>query len=182
MAQKDIQAHNPATNLSKKEKSRREFLTDLTVGFGAVGALAAAYPLARTLSPAANVEAQSTTIADLADLAPGQNKTVMWQGKPVFIKYRTADEIAEARAVDLNILDDPAPDEERVKNENYLVVLGICTHLGCVPMSGGNHEGWLCPCHGSQFDAAGRVRRGPAPTNLEVPPYEFMDDTTIRIG
>lgn len=182
MATKDIQAHKLAKNLSKKEKSRRDFLTDLTVGFGAVGAITAIYPLARTLSPAANVEAQATTLADLGDLTPGQSKTVMWQGKPVFIKYRTEDEIKEMRAVDLSLLDDPELDTARVKNEKYLVVLGICTHLGCVPMSGGNHEGWLCPCHGSQFDASGRVRRGPAPTNLQVPPYEYMDDTTIRIG
>ena len=174
MAQDNYQA--------KKEKSRRQFLTDLTVSFGAVGALTAVYPLARTLSPAANVEAQATTIADLSDLGEGQSKTIMWQGKPVFIKHRTPREIEEVRATDLSLLDDPETDKDRVKNEKYLVVLGICTHLGCVPMSGGNHEGWLCPCHGSQFDASGRVRRGPAPTNLEVPPHEYMDESTIRIG
>ena len=182
MSVKDIKAHNPAKNLSKKEKSRREFLTDMTVGFGTIGALTAVYPLARTLAPSASVQAQATTISDLSDLAPGQSKTVMWQGKPVFIKHRTQQEIKESQSVDLTKLDDPQPDAERVKNEKFLVVVGICTHLGCVPMSGGNHEGWICPCHGSQFDASGRVRRGPAPTNLEVPPYEYMDDTTIRIG
>lgn len=182
MADKDIQAHNPAKNLTKKEKSRREFLTDLTVGFGAVGAVTAAYPLARTLWPAANVQAQATTIADLSDLMPGQSKTVMWQGKPVFVKHRTEEEVKEVRNTDMEKLIDPQPDEDRVKNEKYLVVLAVCTHLGCVPMDGGNHDGWLCPCHGSQFDASGRVRKGPAPTNLNVPPYEFMDEATIRIG
>ena len=182
MAQNDIKAHKPASNLSKKEKSRRAFLTDITVGFGAIGALTALYPMARTLSPAANVKAQATTLADLSDLSPGQGKTVMWQGKPVFIKHRTQEEIQQMRNVDLQTLNDPQPDEERVQNEKFLVVLGICTHLGCVPMGGGNHEGWLCPCHGSQFDASGRVRRGPAPKNLDIPPHEYMDDTTIRIG
>ena len=165
-----------------KTSNRREFLTDLTVTFGAAGAACAAYPFIKSMSPAANVKAQATTTVDISDLEEGMSKTVVWRGKPVFIKYRTPAEITDMKAVDVSELRDPQTDEERVKNEKYLVAVAVCTHLGCVPMDGGNYEGWLCPCHGSQFDASGRIRRGPAPTNLEVPPYEFLDESTIKIG
>jgi ubiquinol-cytochrome c reductase iron-sulfur subunit len=165
-----------------KTSNRREFLTDLTVTFGAAGAACAAYPFIKSMSPAANVKAQATTTVDISDLEEGMSKTVVWRGKPVFIKYRTPAEITDMKAVDVSELRDPQTDEERVKNEKYLVAVAVCTHLGCVPMGGGNYEGWLCPCHGSQFDASGRIRRGPAPTNLEVPPYEFLDESTIKIG
>tara|TARA_Y100000780_G_scaffold211112_2_gene210297 strand:- start:494202 stop:494717 length:516 start_codon:yes stop_codon:yes gene_type:complete len=165
-----------------KTSNRREFLTDLTVTFGAAGAACAAYPFIKSMSPAANVKAQATTTVDISDLEEGMSKTVVWRGKPVFIKYRTPAEITDMKAVDVSELRDPQTDEERVKNEKYLVAVAVCTHLGCVPMGGGNYEGWLCPCHGSQFDASGRIRRGPAPTNLEVPPYKFLDDSTIKIG
>lgn len=165
-----------------KTSNRREFLTDLTITFGAAGAACAAVPFVKSMSPAANVKAQSTTTVDISDLDVGDSKTVVWRGKPVFIKYRTPAEIADMKKVDVSELRDPQTDGDRVTNENYLVVIGICTHLGCVPLGGGNFEGWLCPCHGSQFDASGRIRRGPAPTNLEVPPYTFLDDTTIKIG
>lgn len=171
MAKKDT----PNTN-------RREFLTDLTVTFGAAGAACAAYPFVKSMSPAANVKAQATTTVDISDLEEGMSKTIVWRGKPVFIKYRTQKEIDDMRAVNVSELRDPQTDAERVKNEKYLIAVGVCTHLGCVPMDGGNFEGWLCPCHGSQFDASGRIRRGPAPTNLEVPPYEFLDETTVKIG
>ncbi len=165
-----------------KTSNRREFLTDLTVTFGAAGAACAAYPFIKSMSPAANVKAQATTTVDISDLEEGMSKTVVWRGKPVFIKYRTPAEITDMKAVDVSELRDPQTDEERVKNEKYLGAVAVCTHLGCVPMGGGNYEGWLCPCHGSQFDASGRIRRGPAPTNLEVPPYKFLDDSTIKIG
>ncbi|MBA44119.1 MAG: ubiquinol-cytochrome c reductase iron-sulfur subunit [Magnetococcales bacterium] len=165
-----------------KTSNRREFLTDLTVTFGAAGAACAAYPFIKSMSPAANVKAQATTTVDISDLEEGMSKTVVLRGKPVFIKYRTPAEITDMKAVDVSELRDPQTDEERVKNEKYLVAVAVCTHLGCVPMGGGNYEGWLCPCHGSQFDASGRIRRGPAPTNLEVPPYKFLDDSTIKIG
>lgn len=171
MAKKDT----PNTN-------RREFLTDLTVTFGAAGAACAAYPFVKSMSPAANVKAQATTTVDISDLEEGMSKTIVWRGKPVFIKYRTQKEIDDMRAVNVSELRDPQTDAERVKNEKFLIAVGVCTHLGCVPMDGGNFEGWLCPCHGSQFDASGRIRRGPAPTNLEVPPYEFLDETTVKIG
>lgn len=165
-----------------KTSNRREFLTDLTVTFGAAGAACAAYPFVKSMSPAANVKAQATTTVDISDLEEGMSKTVVWRGKPVFIKYRTPAEIADMKAVNVSELRDPQTDEERVQNEKFLVAVAVCTHLGCVPMDGGNYEGWLCPCHGSQFDASGRIRRGPAPTNLEVPPYEFLDEATIKIG
>lgn len=165
-----------------KTSNRREFLTDLTITFGAAGAACAAYPFVKSMSPAANVKAQATATVDISDLEEGMSKTVVWRGKPVFIKYRTPAEIAEMKAVDISTLSDPQTDAERVQNEKYLVAVAVCTHLGCVPIDGGNYEGWLCPCHGSQFDASGRIRRGPAPTNLEIPPYEFLDGTTIKIG
>ena len=165
-----------------KTSNRREFLTDLTVTFGAAGAACAAYPFVKSMSPAANVKAQATTTVDISDLEEGMSKTIVWRGKPVFIKHRTPAEISDMRSVDVSELLDPQSDEERVQNEKYLVAVAVCTHLGCVPMDGGNYEGWLCPCHGSQFDASGRVRRGPAPSNLEVPPYQFVDETTIKIG
>jgi len=165
-----------------KTSNRREFLTDLTITFGAAGAACAAYPFVKSMNPAANVKAQATTTVDISDLEEGMSKTVVWRGKPVFIKYRTPREIEEMRGVDVSALPDPQTDAERVQNEKYLVAVAVCTHLGCVPIDGGNYEGWLCPCHGSQFDASGRIRRGPAPTNLEIPPYTFLDETTIKIG
>ena len=107
----------------------------------------------------------------------------MWRGKPVFIKRRTQDEIAEARSVDLKDLPHPEKDEDRAKNPEWLVMLGVCTHLGCVPLGDkGEYNGWFCPCHGSHYDTSGRIRKGPAPTNLEVPKYEFLNSNTIKIG
>ncbi len=161
---------------------RRDFLTQVTLGFGAVGAVCAAWPFVKSMAPAANVKAQATTVVDISDIAEGSGRTVIWQGKPVFIKHRTPAEIAEARDVILDQLPDPEADSARVQKPQWLVTLGVCTHLGCVPLNGGAYDGWLCPCHGSQFDTSGRVRRGPAPTNLPVPPYEFLDDNTIKIG
>ena len=108
---------------------------------------------------------------------------MLWRGKPLFIRCRTKDEIAKARDVDINSLKDPEIDADRVKNAKYLVMVGVCTHLGCVPLGQqGEYGGWFCPCHGSHYDTSGRIRKGPAPTNLEVPPYVYLDDTTIKIG
>mgnify|MGYP000347114310 CR=1 FL=1 len=157
-------------NSTKKQNDapnpeRRDLLNKVTTGFGAVGAACAAYPFIKSMTPSADVRALATTEVDLSDLAPGDSKTVMWQGKPVFIKYRTKEEIETARGLseqELAALKDPQPDEERVKKPEYLVVLAICTHLGCVPAAGGTYGGWLCPCHGSQFDESGRRRGGPA--------------------
>jgi ubiquinol-cytochrome c reductase iron-sulfur subunit len=108
---------------------------------------------------------------------------VLWRGKPLFIRCRTDEEIVRARETDINFLKDPQLDEDRVKNAKYLVMVGVCTHLGCVPLGQqGEYGGWFCPCHGSHYDTSGRIRKGPAPSNLEIPPYVFLDDTTIRIG
>lgn len=163
--------------------SRRKFLTDVTTGVGVVGAAAMAYPFVKSMSPAANVKAMSTTEVDLSAIAEGETKTVMWRGRPVFVRHRTPAEIEHVRAENTSTqLLDPQNDEDRVQKEQWLVVMGVCTHLGCVPLNGGNFGGWLCPCHGSQFDASGRLRRGPAAANLEIPPYSFVNDSTIKIG
>ena len=125
---------------------------------------------------------------DLAPIEVGERVTVSWRGKPVFIDHRPPERIAKARAVDLNELIDPQSDADRVVREEWLIVVGVCTHLGCIPLGQrqgdplGDWGGWYCPCHGSQYDTSGRVRRTPAPLNLEVPPYEFITDTIVRIG
>ena len=150
-----------------------------------VGAAVAAWPLVSSMNPAADVLALASTEVDVGHILPGQSMTVMWRGKPVFVRHRTPEQIAAAQADDQAQMPDPELDSVRVKKgkEQWLVLVGVCTHLGCVPLGGqGEFNGWLCPCHGSQYDASGRIRKGPAPLNLAVPPYEFISDTTIRIG
>lgn len=164
------------------DAERRQFLITTTTVFGAAGAACVAYPFIKSLSPNKEVQAAATLEVKLGDIPVGTSKTVLWQGKPVFIWHRNAEQIAAAQAGDATATLDPQPDAERVQKPEWLVVMGICTHLGCVPMQGGEHEGWRCPCHGSQFDVSGRVRQGPAGTNLPVPPYSFIDDQTILIG
>lgn len=162
---------------------RREFLADVSIGFAAVGAACTAVPFVKSLNPAANVLAEKTLDVNLAEIAEGEFKVVLWQGKPVFVRHRSASEIAQARKENTSKeLLDPEDDENRVKKPEWLVAMAVCTHLGCVPMDGGDFGGFLCPCHGSQFDVAGRLRKGPAAKNLEIPPYEFLDDDTLRIG
>ena len=137
------------------------------------------------MNPDKSVQALATTEVDISSIEPGKSITVLWRGKPVFLKRRTPDEIAEARAVSLKELKDPQKDEERVKDgkDEWLVMLGVCTHLGCVPLSDkGDYNGWFCPCHGSHYDVSGRIRKGPAPVNMEIPKYEFVDNNTIKIG
>jgi ubiquinol-cytochrome c reductase iron-sulfur subunit len=140
------------------------------------------------MNPAADVLALASTEVNLQPIQAGQAITVTWRGKPVFVRHRTAEEIAKAKADDAAALPDPQPDSRRVQREQWLVLLGVCTHLGCVPLgqkpgdSKGDYGGWFCPCHGSHYDTSGRIRRGPAPKNLEVPSYAFTNDTTIRIG
>jgi len=135
------------------------------------------------MNPDASVKAHSSTEVNISEVQPGQSITVLWRSKPVFIKRRTEEEIAKARQVDLKELKDPEKDEDRAKNPEWLVIVGICTHLGCVPLGNkGEYGGWFCPCHGSHYDTSGRIRKGPAPTNLEVPKYEFVDSNTIKIG
>jgi len=165
------------------DDGKREFLVNTTAAFGMVGAACAAYPFISSMAPSDKVKAMATLEVDLNEIPEGESKTYMWQGKPVFVWHRNQTQLQEARARDNSPdLLDPQPDAERVKKEKWLVVMGICTHLGCVPMRGGEAGGWRCPCHGSQFDNAGRLTRGPASTNLDIPPYEFLNDTTIKIG
>jgi|TARA_B100000674_G_scaffold435174_1_gene394596 ubiquinol-cytochrome c reductase iron-sulfur subunit len=137
------------------------------------------------MNPDKSVQALATTEVDISNIEPGKSITVLWRGKPVFLKRRTQDEIAEARAVSLEELKDPQKDEDRVKDgkDEWLVMLGVCTHLGCVPLADkGDYKGWFCPCHGSHYDVSGRIRKGPAPVNMEIPKYEFVDNNTIKIG
>jgi ubiquinol-cytochrome c reductase iron-sulfur subunit len=137
------------------------------------------------MNPARDVSALASIEVDISGIEVGAEKTVKWRGKPIFIKRRTAKEISDAQDVDLNELKDPQKDSDRVKagKEEWLITVGICTHLGCVPMGGaGEFKGWFCPCHGSVYDTSARIRKGPAPKNLEVPPYEFVSDTIIKIG
>ncbi len=168
--------------------SRRDFLDLLAWSTVAVGAGALAWPLIDQMNPSADVLALATIEVDLSQVAEGQAVTVKWRGKPVFIRHRTAEEITEAEEVPLNQLRDPQPDSARVQKPEWLVMIGVCTHLGCVPLGNkageakGDFNGWFCPCHGSHYDTAGRVRKGPAPVNLEVPEYAFVADTTVRIG
>ena len=167
----------------QKKVNRRDFIYTASTVVGVVGVGAAAWPLIDQMNPDASVKALATTEVDVSLVKPGQSITVLWRGKPVFIKRRTENEITEAKAVSLTELKHPEKDEDRVKNPEWLVMLGICTHLGCVPLSDkGEYDGWFCPCHGSHYDTSGRIRKGPAPINMEVPEYVFLDDNTIKIG
>jgi ubiquinol-cytochrome c reductase iron-sulfur subunit len=168
--------------------TRRDFLQLVTASFAAVGVGAMAWPFISSMNPARDVLALSTTEVDLSPIATGSAVTVMWRGKPVFVRNRTEEEIKEARAVPISQLPDPQPDQARVKKDNWLVLVGVCTHLGCVPLGQkptdprGEYGGWFCPCHGSHYDTSGRIRKGPAPTNLMVPDYVFTTDKQIRVG
>ena len=168
----------------KKETSeRRDFLFTASYALGAVGVGVAVWPLIDQMNPDASVKALSTTEVDISDVSLGKTITVLWRGKPVFIRKRTQKEINEAQNVKLEDLKDPQKDQDRVKKAEWLVMVGVCTHLGCVPLGNkGDFDGWFCPCHGSHYDTSGRVRKGPAPTNLEIPKYEFIDNNTIKIG
>ena len=166
-----------------KKTKRRDFIFTASYALGAVGVGAAVWPLIDQMNPDASVKALASTEVDISSLEPGQSITVLWRGKPVFIKRRTDEEISEAKKVDLKELPDPEKDEDRAKNPEWLVMLGMCTHLGCVPLGDkGEYGGWFCPCHGSHYDTSGRIRKGPAPKNLEIPKYEFVNTNTIKIG
>ena len=165
--------------------TRRDFMTLTASGMTAIGAACAAWPLVDSLNPSADVLALSSIEVDIGHIEPGQTMTVKWRGKPVFITHRTEEQIKEAVDTPLKDLVDPEEDSARVKDghSKWLVTIGICTHLGCVPLSNkGDYDGWFCPCHGSHYDTSGRIRKGPAPLNLAVPPYEFISDTKIKIG
>ena len=136
------------------------------------------------MNPSADVQALATVDIDLTGLEPGNSRTVLWRGAPVFVRYRTPEEIEKAAQDDSADLPDPATDASRAQDPRFLVLVGVCTHLGCIPIGDGQgeYQGWFCPCHGSHYDTSGRIRKGPAPKNLAVPPYRFVDDTTIRVG
>ena len=174
-----------AENSSNK---RRDFLQLSTLTIGAVGPAAFIWPFLKSMNPAEDTLALGTTEVDVSQIEEGQSITVKWRGKPVFIRKRTKDEIDEAKVVNMSDLKDPEEDVDRVKKDEWLVLVGVCTHLGCVPLgqkltdSKGEYNGWYCPCHGSHYDTSGRIRKGPAPENLAVPPYSFLNDTTIKIG
>ena len=179
------------------EGTRSDFLYYATAGAGAITAGAAVWPLVNQMNPSADVKALSSIRVDISEIEPGTQLTVKWLGKPVFIRRRTEDEISEARGVamddliDLSARNNNAPeldaaDENRALDETgeWLVMMGVCTHLGCVPLGdgAGDFHGWFCPCHGSHYDTSGRIRKGPAPENLPVPVAAFVDDTTIKLG
>jgi len=167
----------------QKKTKRRDFIFTASYTLGAVGVGAAVWPLIDQMNPDASVKALSSTEVNVSEVQRGQSITVLWRGKPVFIKRRTEEEIAKARQVDLKELKDPEKDEDRAKNPEWLVMVGICTHLGCVPLGNkGDYDGWFCPCHGSHYDTSGRIRKGPAPQNMEIPKYEFINNNTIKIG
>ena len=181
---------------NSKEPSRRDFIYVATAAAGTVTAASAVWPLIDQMNPSADVQALSSIEVDVADVEPGSQITVKWLGKPVFIRRRTQEEIDEARSVDISTLPDPlsfnenkpdtdASDINRTLDESgeWLVMVGVCTHLGCVPLSeAGDYNGWFCPCHGSHYDTAGRIRKGPAPKNLPVPTAKFVEDLIIKLG
>jgi ubiquinol-cytochrome c reductase iron-sulfur subunit len=185
-------------------ETRRDFLYYATAGAGVVAAGAAVWPLIDSMNPSADVLSAGKVDVDLSGMEIGQRVTVKWQGKPVFIWRRSPESIAAARATPLSDLVDPVDDARENPNhaqdmpaldENrtadaageWLIVIGVCTHLGCIPLGQdgstlGDFGGWFCPCHGSHYDTSGRIRKGPAPRNLDIPPYQFLSDTLVRIG
>jgi ubiquinol-cytochrome c reductase iron-sulfur subunit len=164
-------------------ETRRDFLYLATGAVAGVGAIAACWPLIDQMNPARNVLALATIEVDLTPIIEGQSVKVMWRGRPIFVTRRTPEKIAEARSVDLAELKDPEADEDRVQKPEWLIMSAVCTHLGCITIAdAGDFGGWFCPCHGSHFDTSGRVREGPAPRNLQIPQYVFLDDSTIRVG
>jgi ubiquinol-cytochrome c reductase iron-sulfur subunit len=165
------------------DQNRRDFLYLATGAVGAVGVGAVAWPLIDQMNPDASTVALAAIEVDISAIPEGQIVTVKWRGKPVFIRHRTPKEIEEAVDTPLSELRDPQTDAERVKKAPWLIVVGVCTHLGCVPLGHqGKYDGWFCPCHGSVYDTSGRIRQGPAPLNLEVPEYAFLSDVKVRIG
>jgi len=180
-------AHQNVTGAHPGE-TRRDFLILTTAAIGGVAVAATIWPFIDSLNPARDTLAESTTEVDLVPVQLGQRLTVKWRGKPVFIDHRTPEEIKAAADVNISDLRDPQKDSDRVKKPEWLVVIGVCTHLGCIPLGQragedrGPYGGWFCPCHGSVYDTSARIRQGPAPLNLAVPPYDFTSDTTIKLG
>ena len=183
-----VDKQNKQLSSEKNIDSRRDFLYLSSISIGGLGVATFIWPFLRSMNPAEDTLALGSTEVDLSDISIGQSITVKWRGKPVFIRRRTQEEIAEANSVDLAMLRDPVSDKDRVQKDEWLVLEGVCTHLGCVPLgqkmtdTKGEYNGWFCPCHGSHYDSSGRIRKGPAPDNLAVPPYKFIGDSTIKIG
>ena len=183
-----IQVDKEKKDSDNTPKNRRDFLYISSMSIGGLGVATFMWPFIKSMNPAEDTLALGSTEVDLSQIDIGQSITVKWRGKPVFIKRRTEEEILEAKNVDLNSLRDPAADEDRVQNPEWLVLEGVCTHLGCVPLGQkmsdikGEYKGWFCPCHGSHYDTSGRIRKGPAPKNLAIPPYRFISDSVIKIG
>ena len=184
-------AHAPAhPGEPGHDAGKRDFLKLVAMSSAAIGAAAIAWPMIDSMDPSADVLALGAIEVDLAPIPEGQAITAVWQGKPIFVRHRTPAETKAAEDVPLSQLLDPQPDDERVKagHTQWLVVIGICTHLGCIPLGNkptdprGDWGGWFCPCHGSQYDTSGRVRHGPAPLNLYLPPYAFESATKIKLG
>ena len=172
-------------NADEGSLDRRDFVVLTASAVAAVGAATCVWPLINSLNPAEDVLALSSVEVDIANIKPGQTLKVMWRGKPVFITHRTEKQIEESKATPLSELRDPQTDQERVQpgHEQWLVMIAVCTHLGCIPIENkGDYDGYFCPCHGSHYDSAGRIRRGPAPKNLFIPSYRFVSDTKIIIG
>jgi ubiquinol-cytochrome c reductase iron-sulfur subunit len=181
--------------------NRRDFIHIAATAFAAIGGAAALWPLVNQMNPDASALSLASTELDLSPIQVGQAVTIMWRGKPIFVRHRTPEEIKAAQDTPISDLKDPmarvlgvaespATDQARTKpgKEQWLVMVGVCTHLGCIPKGQGNGDekgpfgGWFCPCHGSAYDTSGRIRQGPAPANLDIPPYAFESDTKIKIG
>ena len=183
-----VDKENKKNSKDSLKESRRDFLQLTTISIGGIGTAAFIWPFLKSMNPAEDTLALGSTEVDISNMSVGQAITVKWRGKPVFIRRRTSEEIKEANNVKMNLLPHPEDDTKRVQKEEWLVVLGVCTHLGCVPLgqkmsdSKGEYNGWFCPCHGSHYDSSGRIRKGPAPENLAIPPYKFLNETTIKIG
>jgi ubiquinol-cytochrome c reductase iron-sulfur subunit len=194
MSDQKMAAKTIATSKSKEmkkdqpEETKRDFLYLSAASMAAVGAGSVGWAFVDSMNPAQDTLALASTEVNLAPIEKGQSITVMWRGKPVFVRHRTQAEIEAAQNEDISELRDSEADDARVQKAEWLVVVGICTHLGCVPIGQktgevrGDYDGWFCPCHGSHYDTSGRIRKGPAPKNLLVPEYEFLDDTRIKIG
>ena len=183
-----VDEKNKQLEPDKDSNNRRDFLYLSSMTIGGVGVAVFMWPFLKSMNPAEDTLALGSTEVDLSNISIGQSITVKWRGRPVFIRRRTQEEIVEANSVDVASLRDPMEDKDRVQQEEWLVLEGVCTHLGCVPLgqkmtdTKGEYNGWFCPCHGSHYDTSGRVRKGPAPDNLPVPPYKFISDTKIIIG
>ena len=176
------------STMELKETDRRDFLYIATGAVGTVGVAMAVWPFIDQMNPDASQKAMSSIEVDISPVEVGQAITVMWRGKPVFIRHRTEGEIKQAASVKISDLRDPQKDSDRVQKAEWLIMVGICTHLGCVPKgqvpgdAKGDYNGWFCPCHGSHYDTSGRIRKGPAPRNLNVPAYKFLEANIIKIG